>query len=440
MGLASSDNNDSRFSATNDGIVPLSGGGTSNYLRADGTWAAPAGGGGSGTVTSVAATNTQGVTTAVTNATTTPSIAVGLGAITPTSVAATGTVTGSNLSGTNTGDQNLAPYALIASPTFTGTPAAPTATAGTSTTQLATTKFVMDNDLLDAHLAGTETFTGAKTFSSTITGSISGNAATATALQTARTIAGQSFNGSANISIASTDLSDTTSIALLTATQTLTNKTLTAPVVTGGLASTVTSGTVAPVTATIDSSTATGNAILAKNNTNYAHTGSFVKVQALNATDTGELIKLENAGTGNYITADAVFAVAKSGAITSGGVAVPTTSSTSTLTNKRVSQRVLALSANSATPSINTDSYDVVHITGQSTAITSFSSGLSGTPVDGDKLRISITGTTAIAITWGSSFEASTVALPTTTVTTARLDVGFFWNSETSKWRCMAVA
>ena len=37
----------------------------------------------------------------------------------------------------------------------------------------------------------------------------SGNAATATTLATARTIAGQSFNGSANITIAATDLSDT---------------------------------------------------------------------------------------------------------------------------------------------------------------------------------------------------------------------------------------
>jgi len=33
--------------------------------------------------------------------------AVGLGNITPTSVAASGTVTGSNLSGTNTGDQTI---------------------------------------------------------------------------------------------------------------------------------------------------------------------------------------------------------------------------------------------------------------------------------------------------------------------------------------------
>ena len=59
---------------------------------------------------------------------------------------------------------------------------------------------------------------------------ISGNAATATALATARTIAGVSFDGTANITIASTDLSNTSAIALLTASQTLTNKTLTSPV------------------------------------------------------------------------------------------------------------------------------------------------------------------------------------------------------------------
>lgn len=114
--------------------------------------------------------------------------------------------------------------------------------------------------------------------------------------------------------------------------------------------------------------------------------------------------------------------------------------STNTVTNKRITRRVLALSANSATPSINTDNYDVVHITAQTAAITSFTSGLSGSPVDGDLLRISITGTGSVAITWGSSFESSTIALPTTTSSTARLDVGFVWNTESSKWRCIATA
>jgi hypothetical protein len=60
-----------------------------------------------GTVTSVSVTTANGVSGTVANATTTPAISLSLGAITPTSVAATGAVTGSNLSGTNTGDQTI---------------------------------------------------------------------------------------------------------------------------------------------------------------------------------------------------------------------------------------------------------------------------------------------------------------------------------------------
>lgn len=60
-------------------------------------------------------------------------------------------------------------------------------------------------------LTGNETVDGVKTFSSTITGSISGNAGTATTLQTARTINGTSFNGSANIVVdPQVDSDDTT--------------------------------------------------------------------------------------------------------------------------------------------------------------------------------------------------------------------------------------
>jgi len=116
------------------------------------------------------------------------------------------------------------------------------------------------------------------------------------------------------------------------------------------------------------------------------------------------------------------------------------TTETQTLTNKWVQPRVLASTANSATPTLNTDSYDMMVITGQSVAITSFTTNLTGTPVNGQKLWISITGTTAIAITWGASFSSSTVTLPTTTVTTNRLDVGFVWNVAASSWRCVASA
>ncbi|MFA9202153.1 MAG: hypothetical protein ACEQSC_01215, partial [Candidatus Nanopelagicaceae bacterium] len=59
------------------------------------------------TVTSVSVTTVNGVSGSVANATTTPAISLTLGAITPTSIAASSTVTGSNLSGTNSGDQTV---------------------------------------------------------------------------------------------------------------------------------------------------------------------------------------------------------------------------------------------------------------------------------------------------------------------------------------------
>jgi hypothetical protein len=106
----------------------------------------------------------------------------------------------------------------------------------------------------------------------------------------------------------------------------------------------------------------------------------------------------------------------------------------------RVPIRVLASTANSATPTLNTDSYDMMVITSQSVSITSFTTNLTGTPVNGQKLWVSITGTLAIPITWGAKFEASAVALPTTTVSTNRLDVGFVWNVASLAWRCVAAA
>ena len=114
------------------------------------------------------------------------------------------------------------------------------------------------------------------------------------------------------------------------------------------------------------------------------------------------------------------------------------TTDTQTLTNKRITKRVLVYAPATGTPAINTDLYDVVHITAQNAPITSFTTNLTGTPVDGDTLRISITDNgVARNLTWGASFEASTVALPTVTVINARLDVSFVWNTATSNWRCI---
>lgn len=113
------------------------------------------------------------------------------------------------------------------------------------------------------------------------------------------------------------------------------------------------------------------------------------------------------------------------------------TTDTQTISGKRVTPRV-STTGSSATPTINTDNVETYGLTAQTVDITSFTTNLTGTPTDSQKLWIYIVGTAARAITWGAKFEAGPVALPTTTVTTQRLDVGFVWNAVSSKWRCVA--
>jgi hypothetical protein len=95
----------------------------------------------------------------------------------------------------------------------------------------------------------------------------------------------------------------------------------------------------------------------------------------------------------------------------------------------------------SATPTVNTDLCDAVTITAQAAAITSMTSGLTGTPRNFDMLlfRIKDDGT-ARAITWGASFAAAGAALPTTTVLSKTLHALFIWDSVAAKWCCLSTA
>lgn len=116
-----------------------------------------------------------------------------------------------------------------------------------------------------------------------------------------------------------------------------------------------------------------------------------------------------------------------------------TPGATQTVTATRVNPRVTSISS-SATPTVNTDTTDFVDITALAAAITSMTTNLSGTPVNGQRLmyRIKDNGTSR-SITWGASFEACGQALPTTTTTSKRTTVGFIYDSTTSKWGCVAV-
>lgn len=242
-------------------------------------------------------------------------------------------------------------------------------------------------------LSGSHTGTSSGTNTGDQT-SVSGNAGTATALQTARAIYGNNFDGTAALTqvIASTYGGTGNGFAKLsgpaTSEKTFTLPNASATILTDNAAVTVPQG---------GSGATTLTGILKGNGTS-----AFTAVTAPTGTIVG-------------------------------------TSDTQTLTNKWVQPRT-GTTTSSATPTINTDNVDFYSLTAQAADITSFTTNLSGTPVEAQKLWISITGTAARAITWGASFEASTVALPTTTVSTNRLDVGFIWNTATTKWRCVATA
>ena len=112
---------------------------------------------------------------------------------------------------------------------------------------------------------------------------------------------------------------------------------------------------------------------------------------------------------------------------------------TATFTNKRITPRVGSVTS-SSTPIINTDNYDAYSITAQAGDITSFTTNLSGTPTNFQKLMIRIKDNgSARAITWGASFASGSATLPTTTTTGKTLLVGFIYDSVDSLWYCEAV-
>jgi len=101
-------------------------------------------------------------------------------------------------------------------------------------------------------------------------------------------------------------------------------------------------------------------------------------------------------------------------------------------------KRVTTITSN-ANPTINTDNCDVVDITAQAADIASMTTNLSGTPSNFQTLIIRFKDDgNARGITWGTSFEARGTALPTTTVISKILTVGFIYDTTTSKWGCVA--
>lgn len=169
--------------------------------------------------------------------------------------------------------------------------------------------------------------------------------------------------------------------------------------------------------------------------TNRVNKGWFTDIAISNA------LTVANGGTGAATLTGLVVGNGTSAftTVTAPSGTIVGTSDTQTLTNKRNTRRLTTTNAPGATPTTNSDNVDVMNFTGLAAAITSMTTNLSGTPVDGDLLEFRfLDDGTARAITWGATFAATTVALPTTTVISTCLRVLFEWRAASSKWECLA--
>ena len=137
----------------------------SGLLLSAGSLSATAGGG--GTVTAIGVTTANGVS-GTSSGGATPNLTISLGAITPTSTNGVLAATMAFNDATSSIQTQINSKSNLASPTFTGLPLAPTATAGTNTTQVATTAFVGSAvSLANSNvvtLTGTQNISGAKVF------------------------------------------------------------------------------------------------------------------------------------------------------------------------------------------------------------------------------------------------------------------------------------
>lgn len=335
---------------------------------------------------------------------------------------------------------------------------------------------VLPSDWNAAHTIANATITNAMlvngavaNLSGTNTGdqtSVSGNAGTATALQNARTIGAVSFDGTANIvpqTIESAnEATDTTCFPLFitaSGTQQLqpkNNTGLTYNSNTNSLAATTFVGAL--------TGTASGNATTALDNLGSVAINASLVLATSDTFALGSTTKqwsdifLAEGGVINWDNGDATLTqvgdvVTLAGAdlkvATAGNAStsVLTTDATQTVTNKTIiasSNVVAEITAitDSATPTPTGGSlqnnFDVTAL-GQAATF----AAPSGSPANWNKLIIRIKDNgTARALSWNAIYTAGGVALPTTTVLSKILTLGFIYNTANAlnKWCLLASA
>lgn len=115
-----------------------------------------------------------------------------------------------------------------------------------------------------------------------------------------------------------------------------------------------------------------------------------------------------------------------------------TLTGTQTLTNKRITKRVGTVTS-STTPTPSADSHDVYTVTALAAGATF--GAPTGTPTEGQGLIIRIKDNgTARTLAWNAIYRAIGFELPTTTVISKTMYLGFIYNATDSKWDLLAVS
>lgn len=195
-------------------------------------------------------------------------------------------------------------------------------------------------------------------------------------------------------------------IVTVSGTQTLTSKTLTSPTLTAPVLGT-------PASATLTNATGLPISGLVSSTSTALGVGS---------------IELGNAS-------DTTLSRSAAGVLAVEGTAVPTISSTSTLTNKRITARV-GTTTSSATPTPDADGNDQYNVT--ALAANAVFAAPTGTPTDGQKLMIRIKDNgTAWTLGWNAIYVSTTNAtLPSATTVSKTMYVSFVYDSVATKWMC----